>query len=62
MDVSSDGGARGGDWDAQQGPEALDELYLSRLGLNQCVSAGIDGHGHTLYTHRCDRAPKGGAK
>jgi hypothetical protein len=45
-------GGRFGVWRAEQKPEAEVELRL--LGSNQCVTAGVDGHGHTLYTHYCD--------
>lgn len=45
-------GVRGGVWFAQQRPE--EEVQLSSLEMNQCASAGIEGKGHTLYTHRCE--------
>jgi hypothetical protein len=45
-------GGRFGIWSAVQRPEA--EVELRSLGPNQCVEAGVDGHGHTLYTHYCD--------
>jgi hypothetical protein len=44
----------GGIWEGEYSDGSVN---LSLLGLNQCVGPGIDGIGHTLYTHRC----KGGA-
>lgn len=43
-----------GNWLAEQRPES--EVYLATLAKNQCVSAGLGGHGHTLLTHDCAQA------
>ena len=53
-------GERGGPWIAEQRPYA--EVVLSALGLNQCVSAGLEGAGHMLYTHLCRESQNGGAR
>jgi hypothetical protein len=46
-----------GVWEGEYSDGSVD---LSLLGLNQRVGPGIDGIGHTLYTHRC--GSKGGAR
>ena len=45
-------------WIKEVKPE--DEVYLAALDLNQCVGAGPEQHGHTLYTHVCaERSGRG---
>lgn len=44
-------GTRGGIWEMEFRPES--EVELAALALNQCVSAGAAGIGHTRYTHLC---------
>ena len=39
-------------WREEQLPQP--SVKMSTLKNNQCVGTGINGKGHTLYTHNCE--------
>ena len=43
-------------WDEVQRPQS--SVRLNTLKKNQCVGAGVNGKGHTLYTHQCYAKPE----